>query len=54
MIASKLLLRSLFKVNVFNFFKQRPVLKVATTTFGLGLTTWFTSIKLSTEEFQVI
>jgi hypothetical protein len=54
MIASKLLLRSLFKVNVFNFFKQKPVLKVASTTIGLGLTTWFTSIKLSTEEFQVI
>lgn len=54
MIASRMLLRSLFKVNVFNYFKQKPVLKVAATTLGLGLTTCFASIKLSTEEFQVI
>ena len=49
MIATKILLRSLARVNPFSYFIQKPYFKVAATTLGLGITTWFTTIKLSSE-----
>lgn len=54
MFATKILLRSLTRINLFNQFKQKPYLKLTATTLGLGLTSWYTTIKLSSEEFQVI
>lgn len=47
MRASKILLRSLFKLTPLSMFKQKTVLKVAATSIGLGLTTWYSTIKLT-------